>query len=93
MTNYDQDSLPALTGKLFSESGSIGRLGAQPARAFPLIRSLHFDAIDALVPLQLACLLLFWIQHDWHYLVWLTVTCAIPMFAITAGTHRYLSPR
>ena len=76
---------------MFSESGSIGRFGAQPSRTFSYNRRLHFEAIDSLVPLQLACLLLFWIQHDWHYLLWLIAACAIPMFAITAGTNRYSS--
>ena len=76
---------------MFSESGSIGRFGAQPSRTFSYNRGLHFEAIDSLVPLQLACLLLFWIQHDWHYLLWLIAACAIPMFAITAGTNRYSS--
>jgi len=47
--------------------------------------------MDSLVPLQLACLLLFWIQHDWHYLLWLIAACAIPMFAIIAGTNRYVA--
>ena len=76
---------------MFSESGSIGRFGAQPSRTFSYNRGLHFEAIDSLVPLQLACLLLFWIQHDWHYLLWLIAACAIPMFAITAGTNRYVA--
>src|SRR6187431_1549877 len=82
MTNSDQDSRYALTGTLFSEFGLIGRLGAQPSRTLPCIRRLHFEAVDSLVPLQLACLLLFWIHHDWHYLLWLSAACAIPMFAI-----------
>jgi hypothetical protein len=84
MTNSDQGSLLALTGTLFLESGSIGRLGAQPARSIPHVLRLGFDAIDALVLLQLACFLLFWIQHDWHYLLWLSATCAITMFSIIA---------
>jgi hypothetical protein len=43
----------------------------EPARH---CRKPHFDGIVAFVPLQLACLLLFWIKYDWHYLLWLVAT-------------------
>ena len=83
-TNLDQ-ALPALTGRLFSEAGSRGTLGARPAGTVPDIRQLHFEAVVAFVPLHLACLLLFWIQHDWHYLLWLSATYAIPVLRSPRG--------
>ena len=57
------------------------------------IRRLHFDALIAFVPLHAACLLLFWTPFEWSYLLWLTGSYVIRMFAITAGYHRYFSHR
>ena len=83
-TNLDQ-ALPALTGRLFSEAGSRGTLDVRQAGTVPDIRQLHCDAVVAFVPLHLACLLLFWIQHDWHYLLWLGATYAIPVLRSPRG--------
>ena len=68
---------------------------ALPPRAgtLPLLRRLHFDAIFAFGPLHLASLLLFWIEFEWYYLLWLAATYAIRMFGVTAGFHRYFSHR